>query len=1119
MQNIIDLGFDPAALEVTKKPIMDSLLEVYNLAQKINDTQIKLGTDNSWQLLATSQKELANTIKSIEKANTDLVASITKANAAAKEDINFTKQSTQANNDNAVSIARKGKASKETPEQRQAYINSVPFTSNLADLQAEAAQAEATGTAVSELDVAQAQAANSATVWGEASAIQAAAEGELTVAVTASTLSLKEKIAMEKAAAIAAKEDAAINEYLSNDYKQLSLAYNEAGLKAKNYALQLGENHPLTLQAAADANTMGETLKRLDSTVGQNQRNVGNYAGSLEGAFSRVTNGVYLMTTAINQGVRMIIRFGVQMLIFQVIFKAFEILGEKVKTVWENMQAPLTEFALTQQILQKVLSDTNTQYAKAVENVDKLTIEVGLAKDGFVDKNAVVKDYNDTMGKTTGLVTTLDQVEQKLVDDGPAYIKMMLDKSVAMLALNEAAEAQLELAKLQDEEKLNNDITPIKDTLTYGQPLQPDIISQKGSANRDDIKKQQDIVDKKLDIVKKYLKDAGEITEEYGFSDETGATEKAHKLLDIDGQLYELLLKKRIDYNQSIYEDDNKSYDDRLEALKREGNLKVELLGAQMKSELKTNQETQDNITTELKTATEKQRANLLIDLQNAQGAEKVIRQKFADEELKQGRDNITAQQKFEAEAWKNFLSAEENYNKAKLDLTAKTELDLSTKETESVDKRVEAYAKYYQAQEQLISNDYNYRIASEKLTSEQLLALQAETNVKRIELLRKAQIETSNIIISAGAQQLEGIDTDNALALSSQKLALYNSLKDKFGGIEEYVKKAKDLDKAANIQKQQDTVDQDKWELLDINLQGDARLKLQEKLKKDQTALNDAQIDTDTTNDKRTKLEKEIEYQQEATTKIVDLVDEQYDHEKQRIEEQMKLIDQQKQQAIDNVQTSTLNAQQKAAAEREIDRQAAIQKQQLQQQEKAADIAKARFDKAAATSNVIENTAVKVTDPKTPTWEVPAIIALGVIELAKIAAQPLPAYALGAGVNGRPLHGGGPALFGEAGLELVQQPGLSPFVAYKPTIMDLAPNTKITPMGNTMNDYLLKRSIEGIDVPNKVDERWLANAIVSGVTGELQNVTRAIKRQKAPVIIDRSRGDFDRYINNAIRN
>lgn len=64
---------------------------------------------------------------------------------------------------------------------------------------------------------------------------------------------------------------------LTNDYALLSKAYNEAALRAKNYALQLGANHQSTITAVNDAKALGDKLKSLDAVVGQYQRNVGNY--------------------------------------------------------------------------------------------------------------------------------------------------------------------------------------------------------------------------------------------------------------------------------------------------------------------------------------------------------------------------------------------------------------------------------------------------------------------------------------------------------------------------------------------------------------------------------------------------------------------------------------------------------------------------------------------------------------------------------------------------------------------------------------------------------------------------------------------------------------------------
>jgi hypothetical protein len=86
----------------------------------------------------------------------------------------------------------------------------------------------------------------------------------------------------------------------------------------------------------------------------------------------------------------------------------------------------------------------STDYKNAVQNIQTLKDEVQLAKEGFISKDGVVKHYNDTLGTTMGIVKNLNDVEQKLIDNGDAYIEMMLMKASANLALEKAGNLALE---------------------------------------------------------------------------------------------------------------------------------------------------------------------------------------------------------------------------------------------------------------------------------------------------------------------------------------------------------------------------------------------------------------------------------------------------------------------------------------------------------------------------------------------------------------------------------------------------------------------------------------------------------------------------------------------------
>lgn len=95
-----------------------------------------------------------------------------------------------------------------------------------------------------------------------------------------------------------------LNEELLNDYLQLSKAYSDAALKAKNYALRLGENHPVTIEAVKDAKAMYDVLLRVDQAVGQNGRNVGNYKSAFDGlsvSFTQVARELPSLTISAQQ--------------------------------------------------------------------------------------------------------------------------------------------------------------------------------------------------------------------------------------------------------------------------------------------------------------------------------------------------------------------------------------------------------------------------------------------------------------------------------------------------------------------------------------------------------------------------------------------------------------------------------------------------------------------------------------------------------------------------------------------------------------------------------------------------------------------------------------------------
>jgi hypothetical protein len=148
-------------------------------------------------------------------------------------------------------------------------------------------------------------------------------------------------------------------------------------------------------------------------------------------------------------------------------------------------------------------------YQKVIGDVIQLSSYVKLARKEFIDKEVVVKKYNDTIGKASGEVKNLQEVEQGLIDKAPAYVEAMLYKAAAEVAQAEAATKLAESRKKQQE--IEDEIIKIKDkkdTRGFGgyNPTVSGSVNvsslQKDSEIRAENKKLEELLQEKAEIVK-----------------------------------------------------------------------------------------------------------------------------------------------------------------------------------------------------------------------------------------------------------------------------------------------------------------------------------------------------------------------------------------------------------------------------------------------------------------------------------------------------------------------------------------------------------------------------------------------------------------------------------------
>lgn len=173
-------------------------------------------------------------------------------------------------------------------------------------------------------------------------------------------------------------------------------------------------------------------------------------------------------------------------------------------------------------VTEQAFNDKSVQ--EAVKNVNELKNEIDLAKQGFIDKNKVVEHYNETIGKTTGIVNSLEQAEKKLIETGDAYIKMTLFKAAANIALDQAAKDLLKAEETRQKKLteftnafLDADLTQTRSKEQY-EAKQKSLQNQARLRQEEEIRINKEAAQRNLDIAKKFQSDAAKISKQFNFN-------------------------------------------------------------------------------------------------------------------------------------------------------------------------------------------------------------------------------------------------------------------------------------------------------------------------------------------------------------------------------------------------------------------------------------------------------------------------------------------------------------------------------------------------------------------------------------------------------------------------
>jgi hypothetical protein len=311
-QNIVELGFSDDIMR-EKGPIINALTEVYEATMKLD--KIRINVANSEGLVALRQgyvdsgKAIEELGQKVEKYNKERARAIKAESDAliAQQKLQQAQEKTaQQEAATAAQIAKRtaeeAKAEQQKLRLAQAQekinaanekVNNIPFTHNLDKdgLIIEPGKSNTSGTAVNSNDLAYAELTNAAStgkatgnrVKEETIDTQELIKAKQSLSKAQSELNVQiQGYKLQTAQANqAAKQEAMEALGMTGAYDKLSIEYKRAQLSAKDLAATYGENDSRAKEAAASANHLSEKLKLIDASVGQFQRNVGNYTGAI----------------------------------------------------------------------------------------------------------------------------------------------------------------------------------------------------------------------------------------------------------------------------------------------------------------------------------------------------------------------------------------------------------------------------------------------------------------------------------------------------------------------------------------------------------------------------------------------------------------------------------------------------------------------------------------------------------------------------------------------------------------------------------------------------------------------------------------------------------------------
>lgn len=660
-----------------------------------------------------------------------------------------------------------------------------------------------------------------------------------------------------------------------------------------------------------------------------------------------------------------------------------------------------------------------------------ILILIGLLATAFVSMAAYGDSAEDAAKKNERLNKSLERTN-KAIDESDKIIKAKGEKALAQLEDQFATEEDL---RFQNEQNIIAEIENLKRFNEIDKKNREDAIKNVARLTSGKVKQDKEAITEAIKVRDAYLENLQRETdlenrlEILRLQNSRVTKEEIIKAKQDEIEAQKSALQTNLQLQQSIAGNERKTQDERINALRQSARLQAQIINSEANSKLLNPTLTPS----EIKAIEAARTAALTQARRESNKAIEDLNRSFAERERKARLDII----------------------KTEIEDQIRANEVIASDETKSFDKRTDALFAAYEKRRDIVIAQHEFDIKNDTLTAEERTAIETkylsdinnltiDYGLQQREIYKQNQ-DAVNALIEKGQQgRLDKISTQQANELSE----LDKQFRAGNISVEEFGRQRAAIEQKYSIITLKQEVDNATAKVLSTKEGTAERFAAEKELAEKTLALND-----EVTKKQIEAAQRLADLKKQLATESVEtfntLVNDQFDNESAKIQQQMDELDRQKEKEIEVANATITNKAQKELAIATIEKKAQVQREQLERRQRQVDLDRARFEKASNVAQIISSTALAIIEALKTYKGTPqafaiaaAIGTIGALQLARAIAAPLPKFEHG--THDAP---GGLALVSEKRPELVITPsGQLMQTPPVPTVMNIPRHSIVLP-------------------------------------------------------------------------